>query len=270
MIASMAWRNRSHFWAARCVRSWRRGESWSSGRTGEARPLDGGPFLPPDKLRHTGEACPWQRTGGRRPCSRSSREVPHGPPLSRHRAYGRRTTAVSLSVQHVVAGCRIDQTELVEPGDGSWPASLAASWPGTTILCRTRPAHGPAAAGPRIASGSAATLVAVCIAEPHAAQLAAQPAPGLRRGRREAAQFAARVCMTEIRDPSGQKGIRLVDHLLQADAPIAFGDLTQAIPSLPRRRPGALFCWLTRSRKRWPRNLLTEAMTRSPAAGDRT
>src|SRR5262249_9725827 len=58
--------------------------------------------------------------------------------------------------------------------------------------------------------------------EPHAAQLAAQPAI-------KAAQLTVRACMTEIRYRSAQVGICLADHLRQADRPIAFGDPAQAI-----------------------------------------
>jgi hypothetical protein len=36
-------------------------------------------------------------------------------PLSHHRAYGPRTTAVSLGVWRGMAGCQVDQSELVEP-----------------------------------------------------------------------------------------------------------------------------------------------------------
>jgi hypothetical protein len=47
----------------------------------------------------------------------SSREVPHGPPLSHHRAYGSRTTAVSLRVQRRMADREIDQSLPCEPSD---------------------------------------------------------------------------------------------------------------------------------------------------------
>ena len=125
----------------------------------------------------------------------------------------------------------------------------------------------------------------LALLKPHAAQLAAQPAI-------EAAQLAVRACMTEVRHPSGQVGIRLADHLPQADRPVALGDLTQArlgtLEALRRdakcaaRTPPVAeelaFCdWgdgalllLTRSRKRRSRKPVTEAMTRSPAACDRT
>jgi hypothetical protein len=53
----------------------------------------------------------------------------------------------------------------------------------------------------------------LALLEPHATQLAAQPAI-------KAAQFAVRVCMAELREPSGQKGIRLADHLRQANRPM--------------------------------------------------
>ena len=51
------------------------------------------------------------------PTAKSSREVPHGPPLSHHRAYGSRTTAVSLRVQRRMADREIDQFLLFEPSD---------------------------------------------------------------------------------------------------------------------------------------------------------
>ena len=61
----------------------------------------------------------------------------------------------------------------------------------------------------------------LALLEPDAAQFAAQPAI-------KATPLAVRACLTEVRHPPGQIGVRLADHLRQANRPIALGDLPQA------------------------------------------
>ncbi len=145
---------------------------------------------------------------------RSSREVPHGSPLAHHRAYGPRTTAVCPSIERGMAGGRIEQSELAEP----------SAVDGDLRLQRISQTPPPAAGGGQLASGSrrdpvlseelAPSRGLLALFEPHAAQLAAPPAI-------QAAQLAVCLGVTEGRHPSGQVGIGLVDHLPQADRPVA-------------------------------------------------
>ncbi len=68
-------------------------------------PVMPAPGVGPTGRPRTGGACPWRRPAGRYPrpayvaASKSSRDAPRGAPLSHHRTYGSRITAVSDKVQ---------------------------------------------------------------------------------------------------------------------------------------------------------------------------
>src|SRR5271166_2013133 len=73
--------------------------------------------------RHGGDRAP-PSTSLLRASRKSSRETPRGAPLSHHRAYGSRTTAVSDSVQRGMMVSEADQSQRAKPADWHGPLCL--------------------------------------------------------------------------------------------------------------------------------------------------
>ena len=105
-------------------------------------PVMPAPGVGPTGRPRTGGACPWRRPAGRYPrpayvaANKSSRDAPRGAPLSHHRTYGSRITAVSDKVQRGILlprqgsfmiPCRRRLRLLSRPRSGSaFPAGAVA------------------------------------------------------------------------------------------------------------------------------------------------
>src|SRR5271165_7193248 len=162
------------------------------------------PHTPPTVMPGAGPAStPFLLAG-----SKSSRETPRGAPLSHHRAYGSRTTAVPDQVERGVMAGHRSQSQRLEPRDGHRLFDLRGisqappPFAGRSQLDGADPRH--TMTHQKVDHGADA-LAAL---QPHASQLATEPSV-------EVAQRALALGVAIVRHPTRDEAVHLLDHPFQ-------------------------------------------------------